>query len=187
MANTKTNANIKARNIALGVNVLKTPSIPVATSGTTITKYERVGVNRFRVGVTVAPYTQACTNAALGHGKQIFDFPLGGIILHSLTGTITLSSPTCTATWVAGFGSVVASGAVSVLTGTSTFVDFFESYNMHALTSTAYVNTITWNGSGQIVDGSSTAKDLYMNFAGTNTASENATISAVLEFEYSIV
>ena len=58
---------------------------------------------------------------------------------------------------------------------------------MHALTSTAYVNTIAWNGSGQIVDGSSTAKDLYMNFAGTNTASEDATISAVLEFEYSIV
>jgi len=26
-----------------------------------------------------------------------------------------------------------------------------------------------------------------MNFAGTNTASEDATISAVLEFEYSIV
>ena len=69
----------------------------------------------------------------------------------------------------------------------STFIDFFESYNMHALTSTAHVNTIAWNGSGQIVDGSSTAKDLYMNFAGTNTASENATISAVLEFEYSIV
>lgn len=187
MANERTNAAIKARNIVLGMDVLKSPSIPAATSGTTITKYERVGVNRFRVGLTVASYTQACTNAALGHGKQIFDFPLGGIILHSLTGTISLSSPTCTAVWLAGFGSVVASGVVSVLTGTSTFIDFFESYNMGALTATTKVNTITWNGSGQIVDGSSTAKDLYMNFAGTNTASENATISASLEFEYSII
>ena len=188
MANTKTNANIKARNIALGMDVLKTPSIPAATSGTTITKYERTGVNRFRVAITVASHTKAIAGAALGFGTKIFDFPLGGIVLHSMSGNITLSAPTETAVMENAFGSVVASGAIGTFAGaTATFFNLKETFNMNALAATATVNDIAWNGSGAIVDGSTSATDMYMNFCGTFTKTENITILASLEIEYSIL
>ena len=184
----RTDTVIRERNRTYGTDDLNPPTFAAACAGVTITKQERIAPGKYRVALTVASFTQAVATAALGFGKEIYDFAQGGIIVNNAKINVVMSAPTATNTSVIGLGSVVASGVVSVLTGTATFVNELTSQAAAALTVAGTTTAVTDNGAAVIIAaGASTASKMFLNFAGTWNATENVTISGTVEFEYTIV
>jgi hypothetical protein len=178
---------IRERNRIYGTDDLNPPTFAATCAGVTITKQERIAPGKYRVALTVASFTQAVATAALGFGKEIYDFPQGGIMVNSANISIVMSAPTATNTSVIGLGSVVGSGAVSVLTGTATFVNELTSQAAAALTVAGTTTAVTDNGAAVLSVGAATAAKMFLNFAGTWNSTENLTISGTVEFEYSIL
>ena len=179
---------IRERNRTYGTDDLNPPTFASAPAGVTITKQERIAPGKYRVALTVASFTQAIAGAALGFGKEIYDFAQGGILVNSAKVSVVMSAPTDTHTGIVGLGSVVASGVVSGLISTATFADEMIGQATGALTVAGTTTTVTTNGAAVIIAaGATTASKMFLNFAGTFTATENLTISATVEFEYTIV
>ena len=184
MANNLTYPIIRDRVILQRSTALVPPTTLAAPAGCTVVESKGVD-GRYITQITVANFTQAIAGAALAFGKEIYDFPEGYIQVNGIKGHVTISAPTETSTPIIAFGSVVGSGAVAVLTGTSTFIDESISSTLGAITVTGTVNTLSKLGSGNTLDGHSSAKKMFMNFANTWVATENITIGAVLTIEWS--
>ncbi len=119
--------------------------------------------------------TIPAANAALGVGAAIYSFPVGDQHLetaYSLWGlALTLPSTGCACD--TGLGSVVASGAVSVLDGTATFEDRLTGV---AITTAAGGGTAVSSGpvgatagilTGIALNGTGAIKTVYLNAAST--------------------
>ena len=67
-------------------------------------------------------------NASLGIGASFYTFPAGTIIVEEATmvGGLTLAADVTTGSPEVGIGTVIATGAVSVLSGTATFEDIID-------------------------------------------------------------
>ncbi len=67
-------------------------------------------------------------NASLGIGNQFYTFPAGAILVQSITwvGSILGTVSIKTATPEFGIGSAIATGAVSVLSGNTTFEEYID-------------------------------------------------------------
>lgn len=124
-----------------------------------------------RLTVT-APFTlfTGADNAAKGGGTKIYDFPPGLVVPMAAKTALVLSNDLPAGEQTAGelgLGSVVATGAVAVLSGTATFENFLTGGTLGNLTAG---NTITANFVGTsrepIGDGV-TPVDLYLNAATT--------------------
>lgn len=83
--------------------------------------FTKLTMTSFAVGITA-------DNASLGIGAKFYTFPAGTIAVKSvsLVGGLTAAISVTTNTPEVGVGSVIASGAVSVLSGTATFEDFID-------------------------------------------------------------
>ena len=137
------------------------------TQGTLVTAV--LTLNGFVIGAIPA------ANAALGVGSAIYSFPAGDQHLetaYSFWG-LALTLPSTGVVCTTGLGSVVASGVVSVLSGTATFQDRLTgqsitsaagggtAVNAGPVGATAGIQTgIALNGTGAI-------KTVYLNSAGT--------------------
>jgi hypothetical protein len=163
-----------------------TANSPVGTVQAGVTVVESGTVLR-KTTFTIAAFTQAVTNAALGWGKQLYVFPKGVIKIQNVQCNLTMSAPTNTNVGVVGMGTVVASGAVAVLSGTSTFVDVVSGQATGALSVAGTVTKATAAATAGLLDGSTTAKNLFLNFAGTQTAAENVTISGTVTIDWEFV
>lgn len=130
--------------------------------------------------ITVTPFTQAVTAAALAFGKKIYDFPLGHIKVDRALIKLTVTAPTSTTTGEVALGTVVASGAAATTGGTATFEDIIDGTATTESSSTGAVTLVNKACEADVPDGHSTALDLYLNLAGTWEASENLTISATV-------
>jgi len=137
-------------------------------------KYSHVSV------ISITEFTQAVAGAALGFGQKIYDFPEGIVKCKRAIIDITMTAATSTDVGEVGLGTVVASGEISTLGGTATFEDIVDGF---ANTAPSAVGAATQAGkeceAGQL-DGSSTAKDIFLNFAATWTPSEDITISGTV-------
>jgi hypothetical protein len=137
-------------------------------------KYSHVSV------ISVTEFTQAVAGADLGFGKKIYDFPEGLVKCKRAVIDITMSAPTSTDVGEVGLGTVVASGAVATLGGTATFEDIVDGF---ANTAPSVAGAATQAGkeceAGQL-DGTSTSKDLFLNFAASWTPTEDITISGTI-------
>ncbi len=106
----------------------------------------------------------ATTNASLGIGKLIYTLPAGDIIITrattqlSMIGTAALNAAS---TPVVGLGTVIASGAVAVLSGTATFE------NIKAGVALADCNSTIQRSSVALTLGiaSASAHSVYLNAA----------------------
>jgi len=67
-------------------------------------------------------------NAALGIGAKFYTLPAGTILIKkaTLVGALTFDADVTTGSPEVGIGTVIASGAVSVLSGTATFEDVMD-------------------------------------------------------------
>lgn len=128
----------------------------------------------------------ATTNASKGDGKLIYTFPAGNIIVKSASialGIIGTASLNAADTPDLGLGTVVATGAVAVLSGTATFENIMTGQTVSACDNTvqiASVNTI-------LPIAAASAHTVYLNiadgWAGVD-AGMKATGRVVLEWQY---
>lgn len=130
--------------------------------------------------LTIPSFTQAVTNAALCFGKKLYDFPQGIIRFKKVFVHLTIAAPTCTVVGEIALGTVIGSGAAATTGGTATFENILDGTANTETSSTGAVTNIVANCEADNPDGTTTALDLYLNIAGTWTASENLTISGTI-------
>lgn len=158
--------------LAAGFLNLALPATGAGTAGTGFTAYE-FGNSARRKTVLAANTTlpSIAGGAALGVGKLAYTLPAGAQIVESAyismaitqtTGHINADTP------VVGLGSVIASGAVSVLSGTATFQDIMTAQTATNCTGTATVATTKTTASPfAFVTAAAGSKAVYFNAAAT--------------------
>lgn len=147
----------------------------ITTAATTTAKHfkDAAGMRTTVFTLTSFALGNGADNAALGIGAKFFDFPAGNIWFQdaAINGTFG-TSVLYTNALDAGIGSVIASGAVSVLGGTATFEDFIGSLTT-AVLPTATVAGVTGTtaaaGIGSRLIASASAHTVHLNAAGTWT------------------
>jgi len=144
------------------------------TPGTNVTALEEVrqgNVHFTRLQFAVSAALPAIAGgAALGVGKLVYTFPAGEIVLQGATinvgitqtqGNINANTPTV------GLGTVIASGVVSVLSGTATFQDIVTGSAAADCTGTRTVKTLN----PDLVIATAGAHTVHFNAAATWAAS----------------
>lgn len=122
--------------------------------------------------------------AALGVGNIVYAFPAGQH-LELVYGFSSLSL-TCPGTAVnadVGLGSVIASGAVSVLSGTSTFEDRITGQTIATASTggaaaSALVAATAGIGTGIALNVAASVKNVFLNAAGTWNANNTSNLTA---------
>ena len=135
------------------------------TLGTGVTMQSKgVNVTEF----TIPSTSQAVASAALGFGIELGKLPKGKIAVLGVGLDLTyVADGACAVAPDIGVGTVVASGAVSVLGGTGTFEDCLDGQTATVFNGTTEVDYAIYQaGQTDNKDGSSTAKTLYLNIAG---------------------
>lgn len=101
----------------------------VTTAATTAVEEYGNAINHFtKLTMTGFSLGNTADNASLGIGAKFYTFPAGAIVVENMTlvGSLTAAISVTTNTPEIGVGSVVASGAVSVLSGTATFEEYID-------------------------------------------------------------
>ena len=155
-------------------------TVNTGTASTGVTATETGNGTLHRTVLTVDEFTQAIAGAALGFGKELYTFPEGVVKVRYGTVDLTISAPTETGTPDVGVGTVVATGAIDALNGTATFEDIVDGFTATAITSGGSDTNNYVEAEAGLLDGHSTAKKAFLNFAETWTATENLTISATV-------
>lgn len=164
-----------AKNVVL--NALK-PLKYIGTPGTgwTATEYgdstQRLTV--LRATSSVAKFTIAA-NASEGHGQAIYTFPTKDLFIGPpakyTIGITAASNPSDTP--VLGLGTVVASGAISVLSGTATFQDISTGTALSG--ENGAFNTFGIDKTG-VFKQANTTPTLFLNIAGAFSGADTLTI-----------
>ena len=137
----------------------------------------------------------ASAAAALGIGNIFYAMPAGQELelVYGLDGIVVTSAGTAV-TGVLGIGSVIASGAVSVLSGTATFQDRFA--GVAATTGASGGAAVSGLkaatagiGTGIALNVAASVKNFFLNFAGTMNANNtgNLTASGTIVVKYTIM
>lgn len=142
-------------------------------SGSVAVKHEQFGPI-CKTTLTLANVSQTVTNGTEYQSTQIYDFPEGRVLVLGVTATLQQKTTSALATTInASSTGAIALGtaAASNVSLTSTMVDL--------LPSTAFTSSATINVAGTAVsaalgasahfDGTSTAKDMYLNTAYATT------------------
>lgn len=155
---------------------------PATTTGLTVT--EMGDGAQHRTVFTFDAYALATLDngtAGSGGGAKIYDFPLGYIVIDGCSQNWDLITVDGTGLpgdveFDIGVGTTVATSAMASLTTTTQ--DIIPKDDLTMSSSVSAVNINHWSlSTGQFIDGSSTAKDAYLNLAATvATADANGTI-----------
>ena len=170
--------------VALGTTPVGTVSIVEYANGKDITTV--LTLTNFIVGAL------AGAGAALGRGNIVYAFPAGQHfeLVSSLSAIVLTAAGTAVATDT-GLGSVIASGAVSVLSGTATFEDRLTGQTINtAAGGGAAVSALTAAtagiGTGISLNVAASVKNVFLNSAGTwnvnNTGNLTASGTIVLKW-----
>lgn len=136
--------------------------------------------------ITVPALTWATTTASLGIGQAIYQFPEGFVlpVAARIVVNTTTGAGTSTTAGEVGLGTVVASGAVAVLSGTATFQDILDGKTLaNQVASTALAQSVTaasggTSGTQDVLDGSTTAKKIYLNHASAYVGTAGLTLNS---------
>lgn len=147
----------------------------VGTAGTGVTAVHYGDGIRNTAILTIASTLPAIAGgAALGVGKLIYTLPTGAVIVgaaYMSVGITQTQGHINSDTPVVGLGTVVASGAVSVLSGTATFQSIITGTTATNCTGTATVKTATPTAGVPLIIETAGAKTVYLNAAATWAAS----------------
>jgi len=149
---------------------------------------ELVSIKKMKINVNA--FSKAISSdAALAFGQKIWDFQQAEVAIIGARVNCTVSTPTGLSSTAGeiGLGSVVASGAVAVLGGTGTFEDIMTGHTVSNLVAgTPNTETHVAGIIAGSLDGTATAKDVFLNYASTwnQTAAESVTISGTVEIFY---
>lgn len=129
--------------------------------------------------------------AALGVGNKIYTLPAGVQLYKATYYNLSLTAVGTAVTTKTGIGSVIASGAVSVLNGTATFQNYVAENNVVTAagggTAVPILQCVTAGAlTGISLQTAASVKDIFLNSAGTwnlnNTGNLTATGTIVLEW-----
>jgi len=181
------NAGVR-RPVTLNRGDFMTPSVNLGTPATGVTAVEE-GTDDFhitRLTLSSLALTIGDT-AALADGVLIYTFPAGALIVDAAYMNVGVSLTTGTPTTDApdvGLGSVIATGAVSVLSGTPTFEDILTG---QTATDVAGTKTLAMVKTALVIPAAS-AHTVHFNIADTwaNVDDTAATASGtvVLKWTY---
>lgn len=156
-------------------NIIPLTSINVGTLLAGITAVEQGDARQHQSVLTLATTLPAIAGgAALGVGKLIYTFPAGVIVIHSVymnailtaaDGNIDADTPDV------GIGTVIASGVVSVLSGTGTFEDQVTGQTATDCTGTAILKTTAPTAGAAFIIEAADAHTLHLNVADSWAAS----------------
>jgi hypothetical protein len=173
------NADVsRVRTFDLDLSQAGYGSVPSAQQATCVATEAGVGVVH-QTTLTLTALAQAVVNGTEYQGTQLYDFPLGRILvlgcranLQQTTTSVLASTLNASSTGAVSIGTVTASST----TLASTMVDL--------LPSTAFTSSATVNVAGTAVaaalaasaqfDGTATAKDVFLNSAFATTADVDA-------------
>lgn len=117
-------------NLNVTGNMLTSSDVgTVTTAATTVAEEHGDGIEHLtKLTMTNFAIGTSGDAAALGIGAKFYTFPAGTIIIQDATivGGVTAAISVTTDTPEVGIGTVIASGAVSVLSGTATFEDVID-------------------------------------------------------------
>ena len=136
--------------------------------------------------ITVPSLTWATTTASKGNGQAIYTFPEGFIlpVAARIVMSTTTGAATSTVAGEVGLGTTVASGAVSVLSGTAAFQNILDGKTLsNQVASTALATSVTdaaggTSGTQAAIDGSATAATVYLNHASAYTGTAGLTLNS---------
>lgn len=160
------------KNIKAGPSEPTTVSLGTAATGVTAVSYDDgkdIVTTLTFSSFSVATITGGATAA---YGKRIFDFPAGTHIYLATYVALEFFHTITNAAFKVGIGSVIATGAVNVLNGTATFMDYVTEQNAASdgagggltdflLTPTAGVLT------GIALNKAAASKSVHLNVADT--------------------
>ncbi len=132
VGNNKADLNLTNINSLASGGIQNNASSAVGTVTTTATtSVEESGMGDWHVTkLTMTNFAvgTGADNASLGIGAKFYTLPAGTILVREATivGGTTLAADVTTGSPEVGIGTVIASGAVSVLSGTATFEDIID-------------------------------------------------------------
>lgn len=139
------------------------------------------------------PVGSAVGAAALAFGGLVYTLPAGAQLMDitymsvALTGTVTIVADTPEI----GIGSVVASGAVLVLNGTATFMDYVTEQTSGAIsganTTTVLLGATAGIHTGIALNVAASAKTLYLNVADTWAGAGDVTATGTITLTWKFV
>jgi len=149
-------------------------NIHVGTAASGVTAVERGNDVFHQVTLSVNTTLGAIAGgAALGLGKKIYDLPAGAVVtgLAYMSVAITQTQGHINADVPkVGLGTVIASGAVSVLSGTATFQDILAGVSATNCTGTPTLGLTNT----PVLKAAAAARSVYLNVAATWAASGDA-------------
>lgn len=171
-------------SMASGKFLLSSDAGTVTTSSTTTAVEAGDGIWHItKLTMTNFSLGNVGDNASLGIGAKFYTLPAGVLMIEnaSLTGTFDADVDATNSTPEIGIGTVIASGAVSVLGGTATFENVIEGATIADVDAEAYSVVDNPNGStnSPLLITAAGSHDLFLNAAA---AWANVTTAAPLLF-----
>lgn len=125
----------------------------------------------------------AGAGAALGVGNIVAAFPAGAHLELVYYQNLSLKAAGTAVNTDTGLGSVIASGAVSVLSGTATFEDRLTGQTIATAAgggtaAAALLGATAGIGTGIALNGASAVKNVFLNSAGTWNANNTGNLTA---------
>lgn len=173
----------------------------VTTAATTAVEEYGNGIEHLtKLTMTAFALGDTADNASLGIGAKFYTFPAGTILVHdaSLVGSLTAAISVTSNTPEIGIGTVIASGAVSVLSGTATFEDIIDG-NVSGtggdtvapdVNGAAFYKSSSFTNNVVIKTTGGKSRDLYLNAAAAwadVTAAGALTFTGVITLKWSKV
>jgi hypothetical protein len=167
----------KIRHVSLHTAVTSGVAITTASNplyNTSQSPYAEL-VNQYRTVVKLNPITMtiACTSgggAADAQGQKLWTFPEGFIDVERvmISGSLTPATGLSATTTVCSLGTAAATADDAALTGTEADILASTTWGDGTLASaTAEAQSVAGAGVAGVLDGSSTAKDCYLNIGAT--------------------
>lgn len=167
----------------------------VTTPVATVTRREWGDGKNFTIELTLTDFivgALAGAGAALGVGNIVAAFPAGAHVEKWYYQSLSLKCAGTAVSTDTGLGSVIASGAVSVLSGTATFEDRLTGQTVPTAAAGGAVTTALLNPTAGVQTGialnvAASIKNVFLNAAGTWNANNtgNLTATGVIVMEYS--
>ena len=165
-------------------------TVNALVTGLTVAEYGNETSHKTVLTFAASPVGSPLSAASLGFGTKVYTLPAGAAIIKSAkinlalqgTGTVDADTP------VVGLGTVVASGAVAVLSGTATFQNIMAGQAVADCDGTAKVKTVKATSSPfELVIETADAHDIFLNIADGWAGADSLTATGTVTIEWEFI
>ncbi len=161
-----------------------------AITGLTVAEYGNESFHKTVLTLDEVAIGSATGAAALGFGELLYTLPAGACIINSSKINLSLQGGGVVDadTPVGGLGTVIASGAVSVLSGTATFQNIMTAQTFNDCDGTAEVKTaLSTSSPFSMIIETADAHTVHFNLACTWAGADDITASGTITIDWVFV